>query len=379
MRRGFACANAPTEFLWFKKWHNQTCTFFKEAVMNKSIFAIICGIFANAAMAQSSVTMYGLADAGLVAESGGAAGNVTKMVGGVAGGSRLGFRGVENLGGGLTAIFVLEMGVTLDAGGSAQGGVLFGRQALIGLSNKIGTLTLGRQYTPLFLTLSAVDPFHAFSMAGSAANLMSNAGIRMNNTIKYASPAVNGFSGELAYGLGEAAGDARIGRQLGAALGYTRGPLSLRLGYASVNSIPVATALTTGKTTLIGGAYDFGVVKMALGYASNKGTVNVNTRIDPNPNADSQDAILGVTVPVGAGTIRASYISKQDRRSTDRDARQWGIAYNYALSKRSDVYLAYARIHNHVAAGAVGFYTVGNATEVGGGNRALNIGMRHSF
>ncbi|MDQ1811924.1 porin [Massilia sp. CCM 9210] len=345
--------------------------------MNKYVFAV-CGIFCNVAMAQSSVTVYGVADAALVKESGGVAGSVTKMVGGVEGGSRIGFRGTEDLGGGLAAIFTLEMGINLDSGTSAQGGLAFGRQAFVGLSSKAGTLTLGRQYTPLFLTLSAIDPFQAFSTAGSAANLMSNAGIRMNNTVKYASSPVNGFSGELAYGLGETAGNSSAGRQLGAGLAYVRGPLSLRLGYANVNSIPVATALTTGKTTLIGGVYDFKVVKISLGVASNKGTVNVNTRVDPNRAAKSRDTILGLTVPVGAGNIRASAIMKQDRR-TNRDARQLGLAYNYFISKRSDVYVAYARIRNDALPGAIGFYTVGNATEAGGGDRAFNVGMRHSF
>ena len=347
--------------------------------MKKYLFAV-CGLFCNVAIAQSNVTVYGVADAGIAAESGGVAGSVTKIVGGVAGGSRIGFRGTEDLGGGLAAIFTLEMGIHLDSGASAQGGLAFGRQAFVGLSRKTaGALTLGRQYTPLFLTLSAVDPFQAFSTAGSAANLMSNAGIRMNNTVKYATPTVSGFTGELAYGLGEVSGNSDAGRQLGASLGYVRGPLSLRLGYASVNSVPVATPFTTGRTTLLGGAYDFGVVKVSLGIAANKGTVNVNTRVDPNPNAKSHDAIVGLTVPVGAGIIRASSIIKQDRRPTERNARQLGVAYNHFISKRSDVYVAYARIHNDVLAGAAGFYTVGNATEAGSGDRALNVGMRHSF
>ncbi|MFB9241758.1 porin [Massilia antarctica] len=347
--------------------------------MNRYVFAV-CAIVCNVAMAQSSVTVYGVADAGIVAESGGPAGSVTKMVGGVEGGSRLGFRGTEDLGRGVAAIFALEMGINLDTGTSAQGGVLFGRQAFVGLSSPAGALTLGRQYTPLFLSLSAVDPFQAFSTAGSAANLMSNAGIRMNNTIKYASAPVNGFNGELAYGLGEVPGSSRVGRQLGAALGYVRGPLSLRLGYANVNSIPVGPApMTTGKTTMLGGVYDFRVVKLSLGVASNKGTVNVNTRIDPNPAAKSRDTILGVTLPVGAGNIRASAVFKHDRSPTDRNARQLGAAYNYFISKRTDVYIAYARIHNDVLAGATGFYTVGNATEAGSGNKAFNLGMRHSF
>ncbi|KQV86239.1 hypothetical protein ASD15_29645 [Massilia sp. Root351] len=332
------------------------------------------------AAAQSSVAVYGAVDAGIVRESGGVAGNITKLTGGVEGGSRLGFRGSEDLGDGMKGIFALEMGFGLDTGVSGQGGVLFGRQALVGLQTKSGTLTLGRQYTPLFMAMTNIDPFQSLSTAGSAANLMSNAGIRMNNTVKYAMPDTMGFSGELAYGLGEVAGNSDAGRNIGANAGYTSGPLSIKAAYANINSIPAGTAaMTKGRTTMLGATYDFGVAKAALAYSVNRGTVNINNTINPNGQADSRDLLLGVTVPYGPHTLRASIINKKDRAGTRRGADQWGVGYSYYLSRRTDVYLAYASIDNDAAKGATGFYTVGNATEVGSGDRAINLGMRHTF
>ena len=96
--------------------------------------------------AQTSVSIYGIVDAGLVRESGGPDGNVTGLGGGVASGSRLGFRGKEDLGGGLSANFLLENGFNSDNGTLGQGGLLFGRQMYVGLSGNFGAVRMGRQY-----------------------------------------------------------------------------------------------------------------------------------------------------------------------------------------------------------------------------------------
>jgi predicted porin len=347
-----------------------------KLLMLGALWSAVC-----AANAQTATTVYGLADAGLVRESGGRAGSVTKLTSGVKNGSRLGFRGVEDLGGGLSANYVLEMGMNIDTGAFGQGGLAFGRQAFVGLKGSSGTVTFGRQYTPLFNALSSIDPFSAASTAANSSNIMSTGGIRMNNAIKYETPNLQGFSGEVAYGFGEVAGNTSAGRQVGAALRYVRGPLNVQVGHANVNSVPSATAAqTSGKTTMLGVVYDLSVAKIALAYAVNKGTVNVNGAVNLDPNADSRDALLGVTIPFGVSTVQASYIRKQDRASTNRSASQFGVAYSYALSKRTELYTAYGYIRNDASNTApVGFYTVGNATETGSGNKAFNMGIRHTF
>ena len=95
--------------------------------------------------AQSNVAMYGIMDMGVVSESGGAGGRALKLTSGIANGSRLGFKGSEDLGGGVAAIFTMDAGILADTGASAQGGLLFGRQAFVGLAGAAGTLRLGRQ------------------------------------------------------------------------------------------------------------------------------------------------------------------------------------------------------------------------------------------
>ncbi len=122
--------------------------------------AVILGGFSTGALAQTNVTIYGLIDTGIVHETGNVAGSVTKVTSGMSNGSRIGFKGSENLGDGLSVIFLLESGYQVDTGAMGQGGLLFGRQAYVGLKSvDKGTVTLGRQYTPQYNTLVLADPF----------------------------------------------------------------------------------------------------------------------------------------------------------------------------------------------------------------------------
>jgi len=341
---------------------------------------------AGTALAQSSVTVFGLLDVGLVRESGGAAGTATKVSSGVANGSRLGVKGTEALGQGWAALFMLESGIQLDTGAVGQGGVLFGRQSWVGLRGPAGTLTVGRQYTPHFDTIVLADPF-ASGQVGDAKNLMPSTGdatTRMTNTVKYASQDRGGFSGELAYAPGEAAGSASAGRQFGAAAAYAAGALRLRLGYHYRNVDTAAGRRGGARNALLAATWEVGRVKAHAGYGVDKGPESSPLRNPGNPygyavppagSTDSTDLLLGLTVSAGAHTFMASYVRKDDRSGFGRDAVQFALGHRYALSKRTDTYLALAHIGNRNGAG----YAVGNAIEAGSGNRALSAGVRHQF
>jgi predicted porin len=359
-------------------------------VKKNTLAALVLAAFAVSAHAQSGVTIYGLADMGVVQESGGAAGSITKAASGISGASRLGFRGTEDLGSGLSAIFVLEAGVAMDTGNLDNAtSTLFNRQSYVGLKSKdAGTLTLGRQYTPLYNALSQVaDPF-GMGYAGTAKNLFPVAGAetRTSNTIVYATPAVSGFSADAAYSLGEQAGSTTAGRQVGASLIYSNGPLNARLAYNNRNNDTVTPAAnrTSGRNTLFAANYDFKIAKAYFAYGVDKGLNSAplnNSTANPYgtafaPSLDSSDMLIGATAPVGAaGTLMASFILKNDKTSFNQDADQIGLGYSYALSKRTSVYGAYAKIVNKNGAG----YTVGNNSDAGTGNRAIDIGLRHSF
>ena len=357
--------------------------------MKKSLISIaILGALSNVAFAQSNVTIYGIVDAGIVSERGGAAGTVTKVTSGAASASRIGFKGNEDLGGGLSAIFTLETGFRVDTGAlDNTNNQLFNRQSFVGLSSKeVGTLTLGRQYTPYYETLRDVaDPFVA-GYAGTAKNLFPSAGdeTRTSNAVVYQTPTFSGFKGEVSYTLGEQAGNATTGREYGAYVSYSNGPLNARFAYNARNN-DTATVVTNGMghNALLAVNYDFTVAKAFFAYGKDKG---LNSSALPNniayttapvaASTDSNDVLVGATVPVGQqGTVMASFIRKNDKEFANRDADQWAIGYSYALSKRTSTYVAYAKIKNKNGAS----YTVGNNTETGSGDKAFNLGLKHSF
>ena len=348
---------------------------------------IIAG-FAASAHAQTNVTIYGLVDAGLVSERGGSAGTVTKVTSGIGSQSRLGFKGTEDLGNGLSAIFQLETGYKIDDGSLDSANTIFNRQAYVGLKSKdAGTLTLGRQYTMLYNAMSQVaDPFGA-GYAGSIKNLFAakGANTRASNAIVYSTPSFDGFSVDALYSLGEQAGSTTAGRQFGLGANYANGPLNARLVYNNKNTDVVGKpAVDTSRNTLFAANYDFQVVKAYFAYEANKGPVSAELpvanaygfKVAPTASLDSSDLLIGASVPVTQNDfLLASYIRKNDKTAFNQDADQWAIGFSHLLSKRTNAYVAYAKIKNKNGAG----YTVGNNNEAGSGDKAFNVGMRHSF
>ena len=138
-----------------------------------------------------------------------------------------------------------------------------------------------------------------------------------------------------------------------------------------------------GRNTLVAANYKFSVAKAYLAYGINKGTNSAPLPNTGNPyggtrptaSTDSRDLLVGVALPFGANTVLASYIRKDDKTGFNQDADQWAIGYTHTLSKRTLAYTSYGKISNENGAG----YTVGNNTDVGSGDTALNVGVRHSF
>ena len=370
-----------------------------KCIRGAIVLGAIGAVASVAAEAQAQAVVYGVADAGVVFERGGAAGAVTKVTSGIASGSRIGFKGSEDLGNGLSANFVLEAGISIDTGGGAQGvnvtnlgGVMFGRQALVGIKGDFGSVSLGRQYTPYALLVAGLlDPF-ATGMAGSAFNIMYSTGLRANNSIVYSSPVLNGFNVDAMYSAGEIAGDTSAGRGLGTSIGYAAGPLNVRLAYFERNSVN-PSVVASARNILLGGTYDFTSVKLHVGYATNRGPGSATylgqgyiapgihnpygSAVPPTPSTNSRDYLIGVTVPFGPHKLLASYINRKDKTSLAQDATQMAIGYSYALSRRTDVYTSVGVINNKNGAG----YTVGNNGDVtfGSGDKAYNVGLRHVF
>lgn len=211
--------------------------------MKKSLLALaVLGAFAGAAQAQSSVTIYGIVDTGVtytskaVTPAGGVnTGSKFAVNSGVIQGSRIGFKGVEDLGGGLSALFNLEVGFKNDSGALDDAKVsndLFRRKSVVGLAGGFGTVLLGRQtdYSDTISAYTAVNDFGGVTQySGSALNRLQ--GTRTQNSVSYTTNNLGGFTGNLIYGFGEVAGKTSAGQAFGLAGKYDNGPLGLGINY----------------------------------------------------------------------------------------------------------------------------------------------------
>jgi predicted porin len=332
----------------------------KKSLLAIAVFGTLTAFAGTAAAQSSAITIYGIVDAGLNYERGNPAGSVVKLTSGVQSGSRLGFRGVEDLGGGLSAKFVLETGLAVDTGGFNQGNLAFGRQSWVGLSGDFGTVALGRQLSPHYLALVDVDPFKT-GLSGNSQNLITSP-TRMSNTIKYTSPSWTGFIAELAYGLGETIGNNTANRQFGGSIGYANGPVVVKLAHHGIDD---ATGTDRSKNTLLAGVWNFNVATANIAVNRLRGLGAI----------DSRDYLIGTSVPFGPSTVLLSYIRKDDRSALNRDAHQWALGYTYATSKRTNFYTSFGRITTDNGTP----YTVGTAIDAGSGDEAFNIGVRHLF
>ena len=343
--------------------------------MKKSLLALaVLGAFAGAASAQTNVTIYGVVDAGVHRTDNGDD-TVWGLGSGMQSGSRIGFRGTEDLGGGLSAIFTLENGFTADDGNLGQNNRLFGRQAFVGLQGGFGAVKLGRQYAPIRVAVESIDPF-GLGLAGNAANLFQVYGERTDNTINYTTANFGGFVGQAAYSFGETAGDTTTGRNIGLSGAYNNGPIRAVLAYHRAELTTGTPAVRSGRadTVMVGATYDLGVAKLHAAYARNDGESALGVT-----NVDSKDAMLGVSAPLGSGTLLASYIRSSDDTTAENDASQWALGYTYALSKRTNFYTSYARIKNDNT-GIRGFGTSLKGVPAAGDDPSVfNVGVRHTF
>jgi predicted porin len=341
------------------------------------VLATACAL-TQTAQAQSGVTLYGKIDLGLVMDSGNAAGKAIRISSGVSGGSRLGFRGEEDLGSGTKVALQLETGFCADSAANAPNfctgsNNFMGRQAHIDLRTAYGSLVVGRQYSFGYNAASDLDPFEN-GYAGQVENtdekgnyLVDTSGTRLNNSAAYTTPTFSGFSAGTEIAFGEQTGDWRANRELGAMAKYDQGPIYATVTYYDVsnpNGQGDARRATTG-----GATYDLGALKLHGVVQKVAGEPTGSSRID------ALNLMAGVTIPVYSGNVLASFVRHDDRTSLDQDASQWGLGYVHALSKRTSLYTAYAHISNRHGAG----FLVGNATDDGTGDKAFNLGVTHKF
>lgn len=331
--------------------------------MKKSLVALaVLASFAGAASAQSSVSIYGIVDvwAGRVKAEVPGVGSASASVlesGGLST-SRLGFKGTEDLGGGLSAVFGLEAGLNIDVGQSnAGGGLQFNRQSYLGFSGGFGEIIAGKVWTAYDDIESAAHQLAGASDFAVEYFVMDSGNFysaNPNNGFKYTSPDFGGFSGAVSYSLDE---NTTVKSNVTAFhVKYASGPIYV--GFAYQDEGDTADV----KYTRINGSYDFGPAQLLLTYGRVKEAVGA-----------ASEYSIGVNVPVSpAVTVSAAYAAHNPNSTysinPDGDRKGFGVGATYALSKRTTAYAAYTTASVDDAAGA----RLAKVTQWG-------VGVRHSF
>ena len=310
--------------------------------MKKSIVALaVLGAFAGAASAQSSVTIYGLLDMSVAKSNGGTSPNVGAPVGKAwtvqqSAGSRLGFRGNEDLGGGLSAQFQIEHRFNPDTGTQSNGTIFWAGRSYVQLTSAgTGSVYLGRDYSPIFWPAVKSDPFGWDGVGQIGSNAYAgyltpdasapnggSGGVRTSNTVGVKSANFGGLTVQAAVGLSE---NTNAGRTNGFNVEYSGGPLYAALGYEKVSK-----GFNDGRgVTNAALHYDLGVAKILGYYASAK--------IGAGGNTSSKMFSIGALAPVGPGNIKAQYF-RVDPAGANNNLSKFGFGYDYALSKRTGLY-----------------------------------------
>ena len=375
--------------------------------MKKTLLAaaLLAG-FAGAASAQSSVTLYGVADVGYTYQNIKAPGGTSKsqfaMASGQQNGSRWGLKGVEDLGNGLKANFVYESGITLNSGSSSN----FTRQSTFGLSSKSwGSIDLGRRTTPGTWAFSGIDPFGAAFGTAALDASMGAQFMRLSNMIMYTSPNISGFGAAIGYSSQTGLAGRGVGiaketafstsekfRALSVGLRYANGPLLIAGMYDTYMPPSNSTKTTAAKQWNLGATYDLKVVKISAAYGQNiDGIVEGQSTInnaglsggDQNTGggvlfaqgARTSSWMLGLTAPVGgASSVFASVQQMipggnfKETIGSFSSATQTtaSLGYTYTMSKRTNLYAYYSYTNNVLMVSEV------KANQLG-------FGIRHRF
>jgi predicted porin len=241
-----------------------------DIVKKTRIALLTLPLLAGAAHAQSSVTLYGFVDAGLVYVNNQSGHSNVETITGQTSGSRWGLRGSEDLGGGLKAIFTLENGFDTSNGKLLQGGREFGRQAFVGLSSDTwGAVTLGRQYDPMTELIGEIAATSMWAWLGTHPGDFDdlNSTFRVNNAVKYQSPKLHGLQASGMFAPGGVAGNFASGRVYTLGLKYVNGPLSAALAYDNINN-PSVSVLDSALSPSQTGYVTPGRSPVSSGYAS---------------------------------------------------------------------------------------------------------------
>jgi predicted porin len=340
---------------------------------------------ASTSHAQSSVTLYGIANTAVTYFSktanstGGNAGKSFALVDGGNGPSLFGIRGVEDLGAGMSAEFKLESGINMANGGfNSSNGNYFGRQAWVALNSGYGSVKAGLQFSPFFTTLYASDP-RQHSEFGSGLVIYGDnvvvTGAFNSNAISYTSPKIAGLQGQAMLALGGEAGNFQAGRQWAASLKYEGGSFMINAAIydgnrgGTVNTPLPSVVAFEGRT--VGAAYYFGALVVKASF--------VNYKVAQSFNANVYGGGLSYQI-TPAVDVNGGVWYTTDRNDTANHSVMTAMGVDYFLSKRTSLFAQIGLVDNHgamdtgLSVSSESFVKGVAGTTVGG-----NVGIRHTF
>ena len=355
----------------------------------RALFAAIAVLATGGACAQTNVQIYGVMDAGIehVTNASAAGGDVTKVYSGGANNSRLGFRGSEDLGGGLKAVFNLESGLLIDTG--SFDGALFRRQANVGLEGKFGRVVIGRSFTTVYDFVNPFDPMGyapRYSWIPTGNGTLSNKyGMTtgFDNMVKYQGQ-FDKLKVGASYGAGEVAGNAADGRKFAAGAAYELGPLRFVLTGERVNGVSnAAGARSQSNVYHAAAAWEVnGALSLKAGHRHlelerpasagvRADTWWAGTNYDLTPALDLTAVVYYVNIKNG--------VTSSD---TAADPRMLVLRAKYSLSKRTSVYAtaAHAKAKGGVPVGVSRDNSEdGGVTGFSDHQTGLLVGIQHRF
>jgi len=374
--------------------------------MKYTLGAIALALAAPAAFAQSSVTLYGVIDLDGQYLSGHA--KQVLVTSGGQSGSRIGFKGSEDLGSGYFADFVLEGGINVDTGGSGQGGQLFGRQAFGALRTPFGTASAGRQYSSIYTQSGDFSEFTNASTGATTAVIGGFAGkyepirgssnaattstatgsqvngspARVNNSFRYTTPSFSGFKASFLAGAGEVTGGTTGTRLFDYSLRYTGFGLDAMLSYVddkAANGSSVLNSQTKVGITTLSASYAFAPFKIQGGF------MNIN---DKRPaDQDGKGFWLGGDYKFGQHVIRAQWVENKPNKNNlgMGKTNAYGVGYEFDFSKRTNLYTSLTRFQNGASPDGTFVGRIDGSVPAGlttSTDRSVNefvLGVRHSF
>ena len=351
--------------------------------MQKKLIALaIAGLASSAAFAADNVTIYGRMDYGYLNQSGtsGAVQNVnskSSLNSGLQAGSRIGFKGAEDLGNGLKAIFQAEFGTAIDATAAGTTAATWvNRNSYVGVTGNFGTVVGGRLTGVRYGIFNKYDAF-AGGTVGNFTQMTAQVD-RADNAIAYISPNFSGLTATLAYATTiagpELAGNVNDLRLNTIMVNYANGPLDLTADYETVRSVePTTNNDVDVRVAVLAGSYDFGMVKLSALWDSHK------TDVSGARAVDYRDWFISAKAPITGtkATVKATYGRVNNKLTSSADANKFGLGVDYALSKRTNLYVDYGRINNDSKAA----FQVSAAANANGNNgvNGFDIGIAHNF